>query len=98
MTQVSSTFAAAPPTRPSASSYSPVAITLHWIMAALILYAGVHGLLLDGWPNTTKLFWINIHALVGLSILALLLVRMWWRWTHAPPEFPADVSEFSRRV
>jgi cytochrome b561 len=98
MTQVNSAFATAPTTRRSASSYGPVAITLHWIMAALILYAGIHGLLLDGWPKETKLFWINIHALVGLSILALLLVRMWWRWTHAPPELPADVSEFSRRV
>jgi cytochrome b561 len=98
MTQVSSAFATAPTTRPPASSYSPVAITLHWIMAALILYAGIHGLLLDGWPKETKLFWINIHALVGLSILALLLVRIWWRWTHAPPELPADVSEFSRRL
>ncbi|HEY4403691.1 MAG TPA: cytochrome b [Xanthobacteraceae bacterium] len=97
MTQVSSTFITAPSMRPS-SSYSPVAITLHWIMAALILYAGIHGLLLDGWAKETKLFWINIHALVGLSVLALLLVRMWWRWNHAPPELPADVSEFSRRV
>ncbi len=98
MTQMSSTFGTAPAARPSASSYSSVAITLHWIMAALILYAGIHGLLLDGWAKETKLFWINIHALVGLTILALLLARIWWRRTHAPPELPAEVSELSRRA
>jgi cytochrome b561 len=98
MTQMSSAFAAAPTTRSAATSYGPVAITLHWIMAALILFAGIHGLMLDDWAKDTRLFWINIHALAGLLILALVLVRVWWRWTHAPPELPADVSEFSRRV
>jgi cytochrome b561 len=99
MTQVNSAFVSSPTTRTaSANSYTPFAIALHWIMAALILYAGIHGLLLDGWPKETRMFWINIHSLVGLSILVLLLARMWWRWTHAPPELPADVSELSRRV
>ena len=27
--------------------YSPLAMTLHWVMAALILFAVVHGLLLE---------------------------------------------------
>jgi cytochrome b561 len=98
MTQMSSTFGTAPAARGSVSSYSSVAIALHWIMAALILFAGIQGLLLDDWPKETKLFWINIHALVGLSILALLLARIWWRRTHAPPELPAEVSELSRRA
>jgi cytochrome b561 len=78
--------------------YSPVAIGLHWIMAALILFAGVFGLLLDDWPKATKLFWINIHAQVGLLILVLLIARIWWRRTHTPPPLPAEVSEISRRV
>ena len=78
--------------------YSPVAMTLHWIMAALILFAGIFGLLLDDWPKATKLFWINIHAQVGLLILVLLMARIWWRRTHTPPALPAEVGEISRRV
>jgi cytochrome b561 len=89
-----------PVTMPATSirRYSPVAISLHWIMAALILFSGVLGLLLDDWPKDTKLFWINIHAQVGLLVLVLLLARIWWRRTHTPPPLPAEVSEISRRA
>src|ERR1700704_2364261 len=92
------TPASAPAPSSAADRYSPVAIALHWIMAALILFAGIFGLLLDDWPKATKLFWINIHAQVGLLILVLLMARIWWRRTHTPPPMPAEVSEISRRV
>jgi cytochrome b561 len=78
--------------------YTAVAVSLHWIMAALILFAGVFGLLLDDWPKGTRLFWINIHAQVGLLILVLLMARIWWRRPHMPPELPPEVSQISRRV
>src|SRR5580704_17710163 len=89
-----------PVTMPATSirRYSPVAISLHWIMAALILFSGILGLLLDDWPKASKLLWINIHAQVGLLALALLLARIWWRRTHTPPELPPEVSDISRRV
>src|SRR5580692_11244765 len=89
--------ASAPATMPAAR-YSPVALSLHWIMAALILFSGILGLLLDDWPKASKLFWINIHAQVGLLVLVLLLARIWWRRTHTPPELPPEVSDISRRV
>jgi len=78
--------------------YTGVAQALHWIMAVLILFSAILGLFLDGWPKDTKLFWINIHAQVGLVVLYLLLARIWWRRTRIPPELPPEVSEFSRRV
>jgi cytochrome b561 len=78
--------------------YSPVAVSLHWSMAVLILFTGILGLLLDGWPKDTKLFWINIHAQIGMLILVLLMARIWWRRTHTPPPLPPEVSEISRRV
>src|SRR5258708_2934302 len=67
-------------------------------MAALILFSGILGLLLDGWPKASKLLWINIHAQVGLLVLALLIGRIWWRRTHTPPPLPPEVSDVSRRV
>ena len=87
------------PATPSAiHRYAPAAISLHWIMAALILFSGILGFFLDGWPKASKLFMINIHAQVGLWVLVLLLARIWWRRTHTPPELPPEVSEISRRV
>ena len=78
--------------------YSPLAMTLHWVMAALILFALVHGLLLDDWPRDSKVASINIHAQSGLLVLVLLMARIWWRRRHAPPPLPPQVSEFSRRA
>ena len=78
--------------------YSPLAMTLHWVMAALILFALVHGLLLDDWPRDSKVASINIHAQSGLLVLVLLMARIWWRRRHTPPPLPPQVSEFSRRA
>jgi cytochrome b561 len=101
MTQVSAVDTTSVPTQAALSRlvrYSGTAIALHWIMAALIFFSAGLGLLLDDWPKDSKLFWINIHALVGLAVLVLLIARIWWRRTHTPPPLPAEVSELSRRA
>ncbi len=81
-----------------AGRYGPVAIGLHWLMAALIIIVSVLGQLHDSWPRATQAYWINVHAMVGLMVLATVIARLWWRATHAPPDLPPDVGEFSRRL
>ena len=78
--------------------YDPGAIRFHWTMAVLIVIVGVLGLLHDSWPKDTQSFWINIHALIGLLVWALLMARFWWRSTHPPPPLPAEAGELSRRL
>jgi cytochrome b561 len=91
-----------PAPMPAAASairrYTPVAMALHWIMAALVLFAGIFGLLLDDWPRATRMFWINVHVQAGLLILVLLMARIWWRRIHAPPPLPPEVSGISHRL
>ena len=77
--------------------YGPVAIGFHWVMVVLVVIVGILGLLHDSWPHATQAFWINIHAMVGLTVWILLMARLRWRWTHRPPDLPPDVGEFSRR-
>ena len=83
---------------PTVVRYTPVAIFLHWIMAALVVWVGVLGLLHDSWPKGTQGFWINVHAVSGLLLFALLLARIGWRAGHAPPPLPAEAGELSRRL
>jgi cytochrome b561 len=78
--------------------YAAGAIAIHWVMALLIVGVGVLGLLHDSWPKRTQAFWINIHALLGLLVWVLLIVRFWWRSRHAPPALPPGIGEFSRRL
>ncbi len=84
--------------RPNAGRYSTGAVAFHWIMALLIVVVSVLGQLHDSWPKDTQSFWINIHAMVGLTLLALLVGRILWRLKHRPPELPADAGELSRRL
>jgi cytochrome b561 len=84
--------------RTDAGRYGPGAITFHWVMAVLIVAVSVLGLLHDSWPRRTQAFWINIHAMVGLSILVLVGARLWWRLTHTPPVLPPELGEISRRL
>jgi cytochrome b561 len=76
--------------------YAGPAVWLHWSMAGLVVVVGILGLLHDSWSRDTQGFWINLHALLGLLIFALLGIRIAWRVTHPPPELPAHVGSLSR--
>ncbi|WP_397576236.1 cytochrome b [Sphingorhabdus sp.] len=72
--------------------YSRVAILLHWLIAALMLFAiplGLYSAENEG-PLADQL--TNIHKLVGIAILALTLVRIGWRLTHKPAPLSATIA------
>jgi cytochrome b561 len=66
--------------------YTRTAVGLHWLIAVLVLAA-----LFMGWTMTEmgvspgKLKLYNYHKWLGVSILALALLRLGWRFTHRPP-------------
>lgn len=72
--------------------YSPVAIALHWAIAALIILTvplGFYGARVDG---TTAQLATNTHKSIGLSILALTLFRIAWRLSHPVPPLPQTMG------
>ena len=78
--------------------YGLGAIWFHWATVLLVVWVGVLGLLHDSWPRPTQAYWINIHALSGLLVWAIVIARFWWRSRHPGPDLPPGVGEFSRRV
>jgi cytochrome b561 len=71
---------------------------LHWIGAILILL-----LLGHGWWMThlaprgpDRILHYAGHAGLGYDFLALLILRMLWRWTHAVPALPAGLPAWER--
>jgi len=82
----------------SPERYGSPAIALHWLTAALVIVVGTLGLLHDSWSKSTQAFWINIHALIGLLLWMVVMVRLWWRWRSPPPALPADVGALYRRL
>jgi cytochrome b561 len=78
--------------------YGSTAIVFHWTVAALVVVVGTLGLLHDDWPKATQGYWINMHALLGLMLWALVIARLAWRVRHAPPALPHTVGWLARRL
>jgi cytochrome b561 len=66
--------------------YTRTAVALHWLIAALVLSA-----VFMGWTMTemaispARLKTYNYHKWVGVTVLALAVLRLAWRLTHQPP-------------
>jgi cytochrome b561 len=79
-----------------ARRYRAVAMTLHWLIAVLILtniglawyFNTLHGLAKVG-PT-------QIHKSVGITVLALSVLRLAWRFISPPPPLPASVTGWER--
>jgi cytochrome b561 len=78
--------------------YDRGAITFHWTMAVLIAAVGTIGLLHDSFPKRSHDYWINVHALLGLTVWVLALARFGWRRRHPPPPLPEGSGQLSRRL
>ena len=78
--------------------YDRVATIIHWSVAFLIGVNFVLGLTVDYFPKSWTDAVINMHALAGLAVLGLTLVRLWWRVRHKSPGYPASVSQLVQRL
>jgi len=83
----------------SGGAYGIIAQVLHWCVAALILIQIALGLYAANLPvSMARLQWLSYHKSLGLTILALVLVRLVWRWIDAPPSLPDTMAHWERRA
>ena len=63
---------------------------LHWTIAILIVLIGIVGRVMGELPRSPKYFWVyTAHKSLGLTVLALVLVRIGWRlYAGAPRPVP----------
>ena len=69
-----------------AERYDQIARALHWVMAALLIGNLAGGLLHDALEDTINL--MPLHKSIGLTVLALTLVRIGWRFGWQAPPYP----------
>lgn len=81
------------------SRYSSVAITFHWLIAALIIGNLIGGLTLDWFLDSPDAAMkqlgftiINLHKSIGLTVILLTLARIGWRIANPPPPLPAHMT------
>lgn len=79
------------------SRYDRVARLLHWLVAALVLVQFA-----TGWSwgfyergSPPRFYLFRIHLFAGYAVLALAVLRIGWRLTHAAPPLPEGMSRLT---
>jgi cytochrome b561 len=82
------------------SRFTPIAILLHWLVAVALLATFALGLTMIEMPGITptKLKYFNWHKWAGVTILALVTLRLLWRLYHPVPALPAAMATWEKRV
>lgn len=74
--------------------YSGVAIALHWLIAVLVIVNLIVGIGHESIPALRA--WMPGHKAIGITVLALTLVRVAWRLGHRAPPLPAGTPEWEK--
>ena len=78
--------------------YSTVAILLHWVIAAALLFQVVIGSAMEGPRDATRFSIFQLHKSVGIAILLLTLVRIGWRIVNPPPPLSETLKPWERTL
>lgn len=79
-------------------SYDPIALTLHWLVFALLTVQ-----VLVGWSlphirkNTPQEGIVDWHLSIGAALMFLIVLRLLWRLVHPPP-LAATLASWERQV
>jgi cytochrome b561 len=85
--------------RNTEEAYGIIAQSLHWFVAALVLVQIGLGLYAARLPlSLARLQWLSRHKSLGLAILALVLLRLAWRWMNRAPALPDSMPRWQRRA
>jgi len=73
-------------------AYSSVAKALHWlILALLVVQFAIAWTMPKIGRGSVPTGLIGWHLSVGVTVLAVMIVRLAWRATHPAPPAPADL-------
>lgn len=76
--------------------WGAVSQLFHWVSAGLVVALGTIGLYMTELTSpVAKIRWYALHKSLGLTLLALVLLRLLWRWTHV---VPGAIPGMSRRL
>ena len=84
-------MAVAPRTR-----YDIVAMSLHWLIASLLIYMLFFGEELMEVEDGGGTFGPSLHTSIGSTILALSVLRLAWRLVNPPPAYPDGMAKWER--
>lgn len=83
--------------RNSSTSYGSIAQLFHWLIALLVFAQIAIGLYAADLPvSIERLKWLSRHKSIGITVLALVLLRFAWRVANTVPALPASMPRRER--
>lgn len=49
-------------------------------------------------PASPRAFYFNLHKSLGVTVMALIFFRLFWRLTHIAPEFPSSMKAWEKKL
>jgi cytochrome b561 len=87
------------PLKNTRDQWGSVSLALHWLVVILILAMAWIGLTMADLPNgPDKIATYALHKSIGISILALVLLRLCWRLYAGAPEAVAGTPHWQERI
>src|SRR5262245_2553893 len=85
--------------RNTLSRWGHVAQFLHWLIVALIITQVILANIAEDLPlGVKKLAMYARHKSVGITILALAVIRLLWRWANPTPALPSTLKPYERTL
>jgi len=78
--------------------YSTVAVVLHWVIAALLVWIVWLGWQAGDLEGAARIAPLQLHKPLGILVLLLTLIRLGWRLTHRPPLLNPDLKPWERTL
>jgi cytochrome b561 len=79
--------------------WGPISQLLHWLIVALILLLAVIGLVMVELPKSPRYFWVyDLHKSAGVTVLALVAIRLLWRWYAGAPRPIPGTPHWQERI
>jgi cytochrome b561 len=78
--------------------YSSVAMLLHWVIAIAVIVNWRLAEAFEHAADADKLYWINQHKALGITILILSLARLGWRYFRPPPPLASGLVGWERTL
>lgn len=76
--------------------YTKTAVILHWLIAIGVFVLIGLAWYMMGLPKKTpeRSYFYNLHKSIGLTVAALVVIRVWWRAKHTPPPLPGTMPQW----
>jgi cytochrome b561 len=78
----------------TADAYGSIAKFFHWLVFLLVLGLVIVGFSADSFSDVIKRPLINIHKIIGLTVLLLTCLRLLWALINPKPALPTDIPRW----